>query len=77
MYIYIYVDNVIDQSSSPPTIRLSHKSHIGPLRLEEVEDWINSSRWRVWGIRDGVRLFEQSHYDDLPSSGGSGECMNN
>jgi hypothetical protein len=32
----------------------------------------------VWTIRDGVRLFEQSHYDDLPSStGGSGSGGHN
>eukprot|EP00596_Hydrurales_sp_CCMP1899_P005314 CAMPEP_0119051288 /NCGR_PEP_ID=MMETSP1177-20130426/72951_1 /TAXON_ID=2985 /ORGANISM="Ochromonas sp, Strain CCMP1899" /LENGTH=738 /DNA_ID=CAMNT_0007030437 /DNA_START=193 /DNA_END=2410 /DNA_ORIENTATION=- len=74
----LVVDNThANTPPTPPSMRLSHKSHIGPLRLEEVEDWINSSRWRVWTIRDGVRLFELSHYDDLPSSAGSGSGGHN
>jgi hypothetical protein len=45
------------------------------VRIEEVEEWVNSSKWKVWSIRDGVRIFEQFVSDDraalgeTPSSG--------
>eukprot|EP00596_Hydrurales_sp_CCMP1899_P010073 CAMPEP_0119044170 /NCGR_PEP_ID=MMETSP1177-20130426/29212_1 /TAXON_ID=2985 /ORGANISM="Ochromonas sp, Strain CCMP1899" /LENGTH=580 /DNA_ID=CAMNT_0007013793 /DNA_START=607 /DNA_END=2349 /DNA_ORIENTATION=+ len=35
------------------------------VQVEEVQAWLRSSRWRVWSIQDGLRLFEQSNYDDF------------
>lgn len=68
-----------EHSHIPGKARLSFRRHAAPpeIRIEEVEEWISSSRWRVWSVRDGVRLFEQSNYDDLPSSNGCGSGGHN
>ena len=63
----------------PGKVRIGIRRHAAPpeVRIEEVEEWISSSRWRVWSVRDGIRLFEQSNYDDLPSGNGSGSGGHN
>lgn len=72
-------DSALDQPFQQRKVRLGFRRHAAPpeVRIEEVEEWICSSRWRVWSVRDGVRLFEQSNYDDLPSSNGSGSGGHN
>jgi hypothetical protein len=67
-------DSTHDQAYVPGKIRLGFRRHAAPpeVRIEEVQEWIGSSRWRVWSIRDGLRIFEQSNYDDAASSNGSG-----
>jgi hypothetical protein len=72
-------DQSQDNSYVPGKIRLGFRRHAAPpeVRIEEVEEWIGSSRWRVWSVHDGLRLFEQSNYDDLPSSNGSGSGGHN
>ena len=54
-------DNVLGLPFLPDRHNLESRMHAPPpeVRIEEVEDWICSSRWRVWSVRDGVRLFEQ------------------
>ena len=68
-----------EQSHIPGKVRLGFRRHAAPpeVRIEEVEEWISSSRWRVWSVRDGLRLFEQSNYDDLPSTNGCGSGGHN
>jgi hypothetical protein len=31
------------------------------VRLQEVEDWMRSSKWKVCEVKEGLRIFEQSH----------------
>ena len=45
----------------PGRINRSSRKHEAPssVRLEEVEDWVKSSKWRVWTVDQGLRIFEQ------------------
>lgn len=72
-------DSTHDQAYVPGKIRLGFRRHAAPpeVRIEEVQEWIASSRWRVWSIRDGLRVFEQSNYDDASSSNGHGSGGHN
>lgn len=38
------------------------------LRLDEVEEWIKSTKWRVHDVFEGVRIFEQNFNDDMTDS---------
>ena len=69
----------LETPNIPGKVRVGFRRHAAPpeVRIEEVEEWIASSRWRVWSVREGLRLFEQSNYDDLPSSNGSGSGGHN
>jgi hypothetical protein len=56
--------------STDPTRR--HEPPPPPeVRLEEVEDWINSTRWKTWTVKDGVRIFEQAFGDERPYTSSS------
>jgi hypothetical protein len=37
-------------------------------RLDEVEEWIKSTKWRVYDVFEGVRIFEQNFSDDSGDS---------
>ena len=49
------------------TLRHTHSS-THTLCYILVEEWISSSRWRVWSVRDGIRLFEQTFDEGIGGS---------
>lgn len=58
---------IAENSGNPLPLGEKNNSYTLPseLHVEKVQDWITSSRWRVWSIQDGLRLFEQSNYEDF------------